>query len=183
MLYFSFFKKIKNLKENLRQYQNIYEDNLFDNLESRWSIFRQQLFLLTFESARIVFADPKTYRLVSKQRKKIGSLLSHSPNLYDSNEIQYYLDSLQEILKQEKSEQQGQQRWRLVNVAVIISYIASLPWLMIIAKFNTKLQASEIPFLSIPLWAIVWGELGSLAAILYHFYTSTKRIHFFQDSN
>jgi hypothetical protein len=180
--YFSFFKKIKNLKDNLRQYQNIYENNLFNDLESRWSFFRQQLRALTADSARIVFADPKTYNLVSEQRKKIGSLLGNPPNLYHSNEIQYYLDSLQEILKQEKSEQQGQQRWRLVNVAVIISYIAGLALLMIIAKSDEDLQNSTIPFLSIPLWAIVWGALGSLAAILYRFYTSTKRIHFFQES-
>ncbi len=180
--YIKSFKKIKNLKDNLRQYQNIYENNLFNKLDSRWSLFRQQLRALTADSARIVFTYPKTYNLVSEQRKKIGSLLSNSPNLYDANEIQYYLDSLQEILKQEQSEQQGQQRWRLVNVAVIISYIASLAWLMIIAKSDIKLQNSMIPFLSIPLWAIVWGALGSLAAILYRFYTSTKRIQFFQES-
>ena len=181
--YFSFFKKIKNLKDNLRQYQNIYENNLFNDLDSRWSFFRQQLRALTADSARIVFVDTKTYELVSDQRKKIGSLLGNSPNLYYGNEIQYHLDSLQEILKQEKSEQQNQQRWRLVNVAVIIAYIALLASLMIVAaKFNIKLQESMIPFLKIPLWAIVWGALGSLAAILYRFYTSTKRIHFFQES-
>ncbi|MGB5595592.1 MAG: hypothetical protein WBM62_16370, partial [Crocosphaera sp.] len=46
-------------------------------------------------------------------------------------------------------------------------------------SFNrVQFENFKLPIIDIPVWVIFWGALGSLSAILYHFYTENKRVKF-----
>jgi hypothetical protein len=181
--YFIHFIKLRRFKENLREFQDSYESNILERPDSRWKFLRRQLREITADSACVIFENTNNYTNFLDMRRKAGLLLEQTPNASSANEVQYLLNSLQELIRREKNEQKGQQQWRVVNIGVILSYIAGLLFLMFYAAiFNPQLEKLEIPFFAIPLWAIIWGATGSLSAILYRFYTVRKRVQFFQES-
>lgn len=135
-------------------------------------------------SGRVFFESTKRYEVAQKWRRDIGSHLEHlrqNPAVETEllNEVQYLLGSLKEIIDREKREQKGQMRWQIFNIIVIIFYITSLTAIMLIAWIKPPSNnAVVVPYISVPVWALIWGALGSLSAILYKFYIVKRRVKF-----
>jgi hypothetical protein len=135
-------------------------------------------------SGRVFFESTKRYEVAQKWRRDIGSHLEHlrqNPAVETEllNEVQYLLGSLKEIIDREKREQKGQMRWQISNIIVIIFYITSLTAIMLIAWIKPPSNnAVAVPYISVPVWALIWGALGSLSAILYKFYIVKRRVKF-----
>jgi hypothetical protein len=135
-------------------------------------------------SGRVFFESTKRYEVAQKWRRDIGSHLEHlrqNPAVETEllNEVQYLLGSLKEIIDREKREQKGQMRWQIFNIIVIIFYITSLTAIMLIAWIKPPSNnAVAVPYISVPVWALIWGALGSLSAILYKFYIVKRRVKF-----
>lgn len=157
--------------------------NLLDpmvRLESLYQEYRK----IAEASGRVFFESTKRYDVAQKLRRDIGSHLEYlrqDPTVKTDllNEIQYLLGSFKEIIDREKREQYAQRLWQIFNIIVIIFYITSLTAIMLIAwpKPASSIAVS-VPFISVPVWALIWGALGSLSAILYKFYIVKRRVKF-----
>ncbi|WP_286826212.1 hypothetical protein [Microcystis sp. LSC13-02] len=139
-------------------------------------------------SGRVFFESTKRYEVAQKWRRDIGSHLEHlrqNPAVETEllNEVQYLLGSFKEIIDREKREQKGQKLWQIFNIIVIIVYIAGLTVIMSSASTqaesnNNAVSVPYVPYISVPVWALIWGALGSLSAILYKFYIVKRRVKF-----
>ncbi|MCA2941521.1 MAG: hypothetical protein IM319_21215 [Microcystis sp. M113S1] len=139
-------------------------------------------------SGRVFFESTKRYEVAQKWRRDIGSHLEHlrqNPAVETEllNEVQYLLGSFKEIIDREKREQKGQKLWQIFNIIVIIVYIVGLTVIMSSASTQAKsnnnaVSVPYVPYISVPVWALIWGALGSLSAILYKFYIVKRRVKF-----
>jgi hypothetical protein len=174
-------KKLELAVENNRE--ELERKKLLDpqvRLENLYQDYRK----IAEASGRVFFESTKRYEVAQKWRRDIGSHLEHlrqNPAVETEllNEVQYLLGSLKEIIDREKREQKGQMRWQIFNIIVIIFYITSLTAIMLIAWIKPPSNnAVAVPYISVPVWALIWGALGSLSAILYKFYIVKRRVKF-----
>ncbi|NCQ85019.1 MAG: hypothetical protein GPJ00_11155 [Microcystis aeruginosa W13-18] len=174
-------KKLELAVENNRE--ELERKKLLDpqvRLENLYQDYRK----IAEASGRVFFESTKRYEVAQKWRRDIGSHLEHlrqNPAVETEllNEVQYLLGSLKEIIDREKREQKGQMRWQISNIIVIIFYITSLTAIMLIAWIKPPSNnAVAVPYISVPVWALIWGALGSLSAILYKFYIVKRRVKF-----
>lgn len=175
-------KKLELAVENNRE--ELERKKLLDpqvRLENLYQDYRK----IAEASGRVFFESTKRYEVAQKWRRDIGSHLEHlrqNPAVETEllNEVQYLLGSFKEIIDREKREQKGQRLWQIFNIIVIIFYIAGLTAIMLSASTQTesKNNAVHVPYISVPVWALIWGALGSLSAILYKFYIVKRRVKF-----
>ena len=174
-------KKLELAVENNRE--ELERKKLLDpqvRLENLYQDYRK----IAEASGRVFFESTKRYEVAQKWRRDIGSHLEHlrqNPAVETEllNEVQYLLGSLKEIIDREKREQKGQRLWQIFNIIVIIFYITSLTVIMLIAWTKPPSNnAVAVPYISVPVWALIWGALGSLSAILYKFYIVKRRVKF-----
>lgn len=97
------------------------------------------------------------------------------------NEADDYLSEIERLLNSEKKEKDQQKYLKKINIGIIILYTIVLLVVMIISSGNKEIQNANIAFFDTPVWALVSGGLGSLAAILYKFYSETKKVSFEQE--
>lgn len=174
-------KKLELAVENNRE--ELERKKLLDpqvRLENLYQDYRK----IAEASGRVFFESTKRYEVAQKWRRDIGSHLEHlrqNPAVETEllNEVQYLLGSLKEIIDREKREQKGQRLWQIFNIIVIIFYITSLTVIMLIAWTESPFNNTvAVPYISVPVWALIWGALGSLSAILYKFYIVKRRVKF-----
>jgi hypothetical protein len=63
----------------------------------------------------------------------------------------------------------------LIVLAYLVVLIATITTLVFTNQFGTRLFGADY---GIPISIVIWGAIGSLAAILYRFYTETERVRF-----
>jgi hypothetical protein len=178
-------KKLELAVENNRE--ELERKKLLDpqvRLENLYQDYRK----IAEASGRVFFESTKRYEVAQKWRRDIGSHLEHlrqNPAVETEllNEVQYLLGSFKEIIDREKREQKGQKLWQIFNIIVIIVYIAGLTVIMSSASTqaesnNNAVSVPYVPYISVPVWALIWGALGSLSAILYKFYIVKRRVKF-----
>jgi len=178
-------KKLELAVENNRE--ELERKKLLDpqvRLENLYQDYRK----IAEASGRVFFESTKRYEVAQKWRRDIGSHLEHlrqNPAVVTEllNEVQYLLGSFKEIIDREKREQKGQKLWQIFNIIVIIVYIAGLTVIMSSASTqaesnNNAVSVPYVPYISVPVWALIWGALGSLSAILYKFYIVKRRVKF-----
>ena len=178
-------KKLELAVENNRE--ELERKKLLDpqvRLENLYQDYRK----IAESSGRVFFESTKRYEVAQKWRRDIGSHLEHlrqNPAVETEllNEVQYLLGSFKEIIDREKREQKGQKYWQIFNIIVIIVYIAGLTVIMSSASTQAKsnnnaVSVPYVPYISVPVWALIWGALGSLSAILYKFYIVKRRVKF-----
>lgn len=199
---FYYLKHIKNIQraeEKLRLIKEGYQNSLLEDPNRRCIYFLRQLRELTAYSAGMFSNEESKKKDVSDLRKQIGGLLQQENHSDDMNEVEYLLSSLRELIESERIEQKNQKKLRIFNVILIFFYIAVLVFVMFYTWTNNSQfegqgpnpnnfksnflfkDNTEIPFLGVPLWAIIWGAMGSLSAVLYRFYT-TKKIQVSQET-
>ena len=149
-------------------------------LESLYRDYRK----IADASGRVFFESTKRYRVAQKWRREIGNYLERlrqnsSEQAELLNEVQYLLGSLKEIIDRELSEQRGQRLWQGFNLFIIFCYVTALAAIISLVQPDSGPSSTIfIPHISVPLWALIWGALGSLSAILYKFYIIKRRVRF-----
>ena len=93
----------------------------------------------------------------------------------DLGEAETLIGQINELILREKNELQQQRRWQVVAIIIMLIYIL-IPVLVILRFPEAATTELVIPVFGIPLSVVMWGAMGSLAAILYRFYTERKRV-------
>jgi hypothetical protein len=171
--YFRFGAPIRDAEKQLQEMQEEFNARLLRTSEGRWDSLYRQLRILTNDSARTFFENEERYNKAAEWRREAGRYLDEGYKT-DLNEVQYLLTALKELIIKEQREQKNQNRWQYIAVLIILLYIFGLGYVTYIAAHQSYL--GSIPIFGIPLWVVMWGATGSLAAILYRFYTEQNRI-------
>lgn len=159
------------------------------NPKIRWENLYEQYSNLNDKAGRVLFEIGERKNTIEDLRKNISDKLEISRTKEEDkekseilNEVQYLLGSFKETINRESRDQRGQRLWQIFNIIIIIFYIIFLSSIMTLtALFKPELKNSLIPYISIPIWALIWGALGSLSAILYRFYNITTRVKFSEE--
>ncbi|WP_144863586.1 hypothetical protein [Hyella patelloides] len=97
------------------------------------------------------------------------------------NEADIYLSEIERLLNLEIKDKRQQKGLKIFNIVLIFIYTIGLILVMVHSYHNPDIQDKDIPFFDTPIWALVSGALGSLAAILYKFYTEKRKAAFGQE--
>ncbi|MBI4783757.1 MAG: hypothetical protein HY785_20945 [Oscillatoriophycideae cyanobacterium NC_groundwater_1537_Pr4_S-0.65um_50_18] len=171
--YFFIAARIQHAEGQLHAMKEEYQARLLKTADGRLDFLYRELRKLTNDSARVFFENEARYRQALEWIKESGALLDQGLNT-DLNEVQYILTALRELTIRENREQKNQKLWQYAAVAIILAYILGLAFVM---RFVGYGESPPIPIFGIPLWVVMWGAIGSLAAILYRFYTEQQRVN------
>lgn len=175
-IYFYFTQaKIHQAKVTLVGAEEELARKLTSTSKGRLSYYRGKLAKLTSITVKIFFFDEERFaKAESLRTKAINALDTVATNITMAglSDVETYLTTLEEIVNREERELKEQRAWQLLAIAIMCLYIGLLVLCVILLKDQL------IPILNVPLAVIVWGAAGSLAAILYRFYTEQGRIRF-----
>ena len=172
--YFRFAKRLKRESERFSRAEESYISMRLATLEGRQEYFREELFKLSSKASRVFFGDEKRFTEASQFAAKAGSRLDVAESTAALSNVQSYINSLRELVSREEREQKEERYWQYAAIAIMVVYVAALVF------------AARIDFVSpnprylfgVPQSVILWGAAGSLAAILYRFYTEQGQIRF-----
>ena len=172
--YFRFAKRLKRESERLSRAEGSYISMRLATLEGGQEYFREELFKLSSKASRVFFGDEKRFTEASQFAAKAGARLDAAESIAALGNVQSYINSLRELVSREEREQKEERYWQYAAIAIMVVYVAGLVF------------AARIDFVSpnprylfgVPQSVILWGAAGSLAAILYRFYTEQGQIRF-----
>ena len=84
--------------------------------------------------------------------------------------VEMEVKSIKAILNRERQIQHEEKILRWITPMLIVVYIVSIVWI-IVKGGNVWQDEKIVPVIGIPVSILVWAAIGSLAAILYRFYT------------
>jgi hypothetical protein len=159
----------------LQAYEEKLRRERLSTVEGRLSYLREEVKRLTHVTARVFLDNEERYEQAKKWREKAEDILDYGVE-GNLGEAQSLISSINELIVREEGELRAQRNWRYLSILVIIVYVAVLA---VIAIFTDAERTNvKVPVFGIPLSVMVWGATGSLAAILYKFYTEEKRVRF-----
>jgi uncharacterized membrane protein (DUF485 family) len=172
--YFIFHKNFVYARDALNRLEQRETARLLFTEEGRRQHFREELFRLTGKAAQVFYDDARRFKQASEWGKKAGNILEGKVGDGDLNDVQSCINSLNELVTREEREQKDERYWQYAAVATMLVYVA----LLVAAALYTIKHPENLgaPILGIPLSIVLWGAAGSLAAILYRFYTEQGRI-------
>jgi hypothetical protein len=173
--YFIFRKRYITAKDDLQREQRAYIALRLSTEAGRRQYFREELFRLTSIAARVFFGDQQRFAVASRLAETAGSILdgTKAANL---GVVQSCLNSLDELVGREEREQKEERSWQNWAIAVMFLYVGVLIVSAVLTNNNPALLKAAV--FGVPLSVIIWGAAGSLAAILYRFYTEQGQIRF-----
>jgi len=176
-IYYFFFRKgYSTAKEALLKEQQLYMGMRLSTQLGRIQFFHEELFRLSSKATQVFFGDEKRFTLASKWAAKAGNVLDGTDTTAALSSVQSYLNSLNELVSREEREQKEETLWQKWAIAVMFLYVGGLVIAALLTNKNPQLLTAEV--LGVPLSVILWGAAGSLAAILYRFYTEQGQIRF-----
>jgi hypothetical protein len=165
---------ISNTKKTLHQKLEELERLELSTESGRRAFLSEKLRYLTKKAAQVFFESPdrrtqaKNWRLEANDAFSNGQLV----------EAQSLINSIDELVLREIREQVDQKTWQWMAVGIMFIYIGLLA---VFAVYTNAAQENDSKIFGIPLGIIVWGATGSLAAILYKFYTAEDRVRLAQE--
>jgi len=174
--YFVFRKGYSTAKDALLNEQQLYKGTRLSTQSGRIQFFREELFRLSSKATQVFYGDEKRFTLASRWAAKAGNVLDGTDTTAALSSVQSYLNSLDELVSREEREQNEETRWQKWAIAVMFLYVGGLVISALLTNKNPKLLEAEV--FGVPLSVILWGAAGSLAAILYRFYTEQGQIRF-----
>ncbi len=174
--YFAFRRKYIMAKDALWKIDQSYIAMRLSTEAGRKQYFREELFRLSSKAARIFFEDEQRFAIASKWAERANNILDGTDTTATLSVVQSCLNSLNELVAREEREQKDENRWQYWAIAVMLLYVAVLIGSALITNKNPALLTAEV--FGVPLSVILWGAAGSLAAILYRFYTEQGLIRF-----
>lgn len=174
--YFVFRKGYSTAKEALLREQQLYIGMRLSTQSGRIQFFHEELFRLSSKATQVFYGDEKRFTLASKWAAKASNVLDGTDTTSALSSVQSYLNSLNELVSREEREQKEETLWQKWAIAVMFLYVGGLVISALLTNKNPELLAAEV--FGVPLSVILWGAAGSLAAILYRFYTEQGQIRF-----
>lgn len=163
-------------KDALWKEQQSYVEMQLSTEAGRTQYFREELFRLSSKATRVFFDDEKRFNLASRWAAKAGNILNGTDKTAPLSSVQNYLNSLRELISREEREQNDETRWQKWAITIMFLYVGGLVTLAFVTNSNENLLRKEV--FGVPLSIILWGAAGSLAPILYRFYTEQGQIRF-----
>jgi hypothetical protein len=162
-------------KQNLNNVTNQLENYYMSTDEGRLISLQRELRNITKKTAEVFFDNRERYEQAKEWRDKVADIIENTKNEKpDLTEAQSLITAITELILREKKEKEEQSLWQFMAVGIMIVYIAGLIFLAIV--MGEKKSSEIVPGFGIPYSIIIWGATGSLAAILYRFYTEKGRI-------
>jgi hypothetical protein len=171
----------RELKENETEIDEI----SLKSPSSRLSYFQKQFSRYSSKSMSLNWIDNKRRKSACDLRRTIGDNLSRLEDMQTSgrskkvklevvtpewDDVHFSLAQWGELLQDEDRELTGEKRWKIWLIGIAALYLLIL--ILAIPGFSTDRRILGVPF---PI--IVWGGVGSFAAILHRFYKSPRRIN------
>lgn len=175
IFYIRFDPMIERIAKEFRRGEEELKNKKLEDREERLKDHRSIFRRLTDRSAKAFFENQERYEQAALWRKSIGQKID-SDDITDCNEVQFLLNALNELILREENEQRQQRNWQYIALAIVLVFISSLVFATL--SFDTTKKDVLIPVFAIPLPVIMWGAVGSLAAVLYRFYTEQRRVRF-----
>jgi hypothetical protein len=174
--YFVFRRGYIKAKEALWKEQQSYVDMRRSTEAGRAQYSREELFRLSSKVVRVFYGDEQRLAKASKWAEKAGNILDGTDTTATLSAVQSYLNSLNELVTREEREQNEENRWQNWAIAVMFLYVSILVASALLTNKTPSLLGAAA--FGVPLSVILWGAAGSLAAILYRFYTEQGQIRF-----
>ena len=172
--YFIFHKQVVQAGEAFDRSEQAYITARLSTMDGRKEFFREQLFKLSSKASQVFFGDEKRFAKASVFATTAGRMLDDAQSTADLGIVQTHLNSLSELVSREEREQRDERRWQYVAIAIIVIYVGALVYF---ARIDFGAEKPQHLF-GVPVSVLLWGAAGSLAAILYRFYTEQGRIRF-----
>jgi hypothetical protein len=138
------------LRDKVEQYFDIAAEALHDNPTLQEEIIR-------------------SLQEIKEELRVIGK----KPLSYVISEQQFNLRKIHVAIASEQKIQQGE-RWLIWVVPILVIVYIVMIILTIVFGDNVWLQTSTIPVIGVPISVVIWAAIGSIAAILYRFYTRKR---------
>lgn len=174
LYYFIFAKRLARASEKLSKAEEAYVSMRLATLDGRKEYFREELFKLSSKASRVFFGDEKRFSEASQFAAAAGNGLDNARSTGELSIVQSYINSLRELVSREEREQKEERYWQYAAIAIMIVYVAAL---IFAARIDFVSPTPRYLF-GVPQSVILWGAAGSLAAILYRFYTEQGQIRF-----
>ncbi|HEV7394959.1 MAG TPA: SoxR reducing system RseC family protein [Pyrinomonadaceae bacterium] len=175
LYYFLFHRRYMLANEQLHKIDEAYISKRQSTLAGRKEYLREELFKLSTKASRVFFDDEARFSEASRIIGRVGNALDEAETTAAISNAQGFLNSLSELVSREEREQKEERHWQYAAIFVMIVYLA----LLLIAATRVNFGSDNPTYLfGVPQSVILWGAAGSLAAILYRFYTEQGRIRF-----
>jgi hypothetical protein len=159
-------------RKRLRDFKDRQQRERLSTPEGRLSYLQEKTRSLSHETARVFLVNRARHDQASEWRQEAEAILDQGLKA-NLGEAESLVSSIYELIVQEEGELRAQRNWRFAATAIIVGYIAVL---VAIALTHTQSDPTLIPVFGVPLSVAMWGATGSVAAILYRFYTERGRI-------
>lgn len=135
--------------------------------------------------AHVFFDHAQRYKIAKEWHTKASEILERwkggngvlmdgeTHNLADVEDL---ISSIEELVNREEHECRQQRVWRNMNVVMVLIYTLVL-LVLIFNHDKWGLVERARTVLSIPFSVLLWGAVGSVAAILYRLYTISHRVN------
>lgn len=174
LYYFLFHRRYIQAVEMLSKSEESYISKRQSTFAGRKEYFREELFKLSTKASRVFFDDAARFTEASRIIGRVGNELDAAETTAAISNAQGYLNSLSELVSREEREQKDERHWQFAAIAIMIAYVGLL---IFAARIDFGSDNPKYLF-GVPQSVILWGAAGSLAAILYRFYTEQGRIRF-----
>jgi hypothetical protein len=179
--YFHFRKRHIMAEEAFVSAQQALIASRLTTVEGRENYYRRELIRLSSKAAHVFYGDGERFALASKWAEGAGKILDGVENdksvkVGSLSVVQSCLNSLNELVAREEREQAEEVLWQKCAIAVMFLFVALLIAAAIPTYNNPGLLVKKV--FGVPLSVMLWGAAGSLAAILYRFYTEQGQIRF-----
>jgi len=169
-------KPVNKAKQELETYNEQLLQGRISTYEEWRQYLQEELRRLTNVISRVFLENPNRATQAKRWIKQADQLIADEQrgNLVEAQSI---ISSINKLILTEEDELREQRNWRNFAIAIMAFYIFILAIVALpISYFSDSQQ--RIYIFGVPLLVIIWSALGSLAAILYRFYTEVARVRF-----
>jgi hypothetical protein len=172
LYYFRFRAPLNKARNKLRDFEAQERRERLSTREGRLDYLQKKLRDLSHETARVFLDNEERYEQAKEWREQVEDILEHGEQA-NLGEAESLVNSIYELKHLEEREVRQQRNWRLLATVIIIVYIAALFVVCFVYGGDTS---AKLPVFGVPLSVAMWAAAGSLAAILYRFYTEQERV-------
>jgi hypothetical protein len=176
IFHYNFRRRYVKAKDGLLREQQSYMALRLSTEAGRRQYFREELFRLSSKAARVFFGDEQRFAVASVWVERAGNILDGTDKTSSLSVVQSFLNQLNELVAREEREQAEETKWQSSALAVMSLYVIVIVVSAVLTNNSPSLLGTRV--FHVPLFVILWGAAGSLAAILYRFYTEQGQIRF-----
>lgn len=174
LYYFRLRLPLKRARQELADYEEKQQRERLSTAEGRLQYLQEKVRGLSHVTARVFLDNRERYEQARQWREQAEDILDYGVE-GNLGEAQSLVSSISELIVREEGELRAQRNWRFANMVIIVGYIVAL---VAIAAANAGRTDAPVPIFGVPPSILMWGAAGSLAAILYRFYTEERRVRF-----